>query len=119
MTVLYVVTGFASPTTMLDWVFLVGQVFLSSAYLSTIIAQLPELAETAGAASIHTGVKVEMNLSSQIRSTWVLKSGSSFSHSGSSSRSSSSTTDSTRWISNARTDQKERSNRVDHFEAVL
>ena len=60
MAIVYIVTGFSLPSTMPEWVFLLGQVSPSSAYLSTIVALLPGLAETAGAAPAQTGVGVDV-----------------------------------------------------------
>lgn len=62
MALVYVVNGFSLPSTMPDWVFLVSQISPSSAYLSTVVAFLPGLAETAGAASAQTGVGVEASV---------------------------------------------------------
>ncbi|ELZ88296.1 ABC transporter permease subunit [Haloferax sulfurifontis] len=60
MAAVYVVNGFNLPSMMPDWVFLVSQVSPSSAYLSTVVALLPELAEMAGAAPPQSGVGVEV-----------------------------------------------------------
>ncbi|WP_137285577.1 ABC transporter permease subunit [Halorussus salinisoli] len=60
MAILYIVEGFRLPSTVPDWIFLLGQVSPSSAYFSTIVALLPELAETAGAAPAQVGVGVEV-----------------------------------------------------------
>ena len=64
MAILYVVNGFSLQSTMPDWVFLVGQVSPSTAHLSAVIAVLPGLAETDGAASAQTGPGVEVELTS-------------------------------------------------------
>lgn len=55
--VLYVVEGFSMPTTIPNWVFLVTQISPSSAYLSGIIALLPDLAAATGA-EVEAGVDV-------------------------------------------------------------
>ena len=60
MGILYVVGGFSFPTEIPDWVFLVTQVSPSSAYFSTIVALLPDLAERVGAAPAQTGAGVEV-----------------------------------------------------------
>lgn len=59
MAIVFVGNGFSLPSTMPDWAFLIGQVSPSSAYLSTIVALLPGLAEAAGAATARTDVGVE------------------------------------------------------------
>ena len=57
MGIIYVVSGFSFPAEMPDWMFLVTQLAPSSAYFSTILALLPDLAATAGAAPAQeTGV---------------------------------------------------------------
>ena len=57
MGLLYVVSGFTMPTEIPDWLFLLTQLSPSSAYFSTIVALLPDLAATAGAAPAEeTGV---------------------------------------------------------------
>ncbi|MCU4926344.1 ABC transporter permease [Halobacteria archaeon AArc-dxtr1] len=58
MGVLYVVEGFSFPTQIPDWVFLVTQISPSSAYFSTIVALLPDLADTAAADPGGAGVEV-------------------------------------------------------------
>jgi len=60
MAILYVVEGFRLPSTVPDWIFVLGQVSPSSAYFSTIVTLLPGLAETAGAAPAPAGVGVEV-----------------------------------------------------------
>lgn len=60
MAVLYVVNGLRLPSTIPDWVFPVSQISPSSAYLSTVVALLPGLAETSGAAPAQTGVGGEV-----------------------------------------------------------
>lgn len=60
MAILYIVNGFRLPSTMPDWVFLVGQLSPSSAYLSAVVALLPGLAKTAGAAPAQAGVGAEL-----------------------------------------------------------
>ena len=52
--VLYVVNGFQLPTGVPDWTYPLMQLPPSSAYLSSVVALLPELAETAGAAPAQT-----------------------------------------------------------------
>ncbi|WP_418286266.1 ABC transporter permease subunit [Halorubrum sp. DTA46] len=47
--ILYVVNGFALPTSVPDWIFPVMQVSPSSAYFSTVVALLPDLAASVGA----------------------------------------------------------------------
>ena len=59
MGVLYVVEGFSMPTAIQDWVFLVTQISPSSAYLSSIVALLPDLATTTGTDGVQAGVEVE------------------------------------------------------------
>lgn len=61
MAVLYIVGGFSLPTSIPDWVFLVTQIAPSSAYLSTIVALLPDLAASADAGSAEAGVGVEVS----------------------------------------------------------
>ncbi|ADD06125.1 ABC-type transport system permease protein [Natrialba magadii ATCC 43099] len=60
MGILYVVNGFSFPSTVPDWTFTVTQLSPSSAYLSSIVALLPDLAETAGAEPAQTGAGVEV-----------------------------------------------------------
>ncbi|WP_348612445.1 ABC transporter permease subunit [Halobaculum rarum] len=50
MALVYVASGFRLPASMPDWVFLVSQLSPSSAYLSSIVALLPGLADAAGGA---------------------------------------------------------------------
>lgn len=57
--VVYVLEGFSLPSEIPDWVFLVTQVSPSSAYLTSIIALLPETAEQLGATVGETGVTVD------------------------------------------------------------
>lgn len=59
MAILYVVEGFRLPSSVPDWVFLVGQVSPSSAYFSTIVALLPGLSEEVSAAPAQTGAGIE------------------------------------------------------------
>ncbi|MXV64514.1 ABC transporter permease subunit [Natronorubrum sp. JWXQ-INN-674] len=59
MGILYVVEGFSFPTTIPDWIFPVMQLAPSSAYFSTIVALLPDLADTVGAEPAQTGVGAE------------------------------------------------------------
>lgn len=47
--ILYVVNGFALPTSMPDWIFPVMQASPSAAYFSTVVALLPDLAVSVGA----------------------------------------------------------------------
>ncbi len=61
MALVYVVNGFSLPSTMPEWLFLVGQISPSTAYLSTIVALLPGLAATVGAAPTQTGVTAEVS----------------------------------------------------------
>ena len=60
MAVLYVVEGFTLPAEVPDWVFPLTQVSPSSAYFSTIVALLPDLAETVGADPGGAGAGVEV-----------------------------------------------------------
>ncbi|MBZ6495463.1 ABC transporter permease [Natrinema longum] len=60
MGILYVVEGFSLPSTIPDWVFPVMQLSPSSAYLSTIVALLPDLADVAGADPTQAGAGVEV-----------------------------------------------------------
>lgn len=53
--VVYVLEGFSLPRQVPDWVFLVTQLSPSSAYLSSIIALLPGLADTVGATAGQGG----------------------------------------------------------------
>ncbi|QLD89455.1 ABC transporter permease [Natronomonas salina] len=57
--VVYVTSGFSLPSSMPDWVYLVGQLSPSTAYFSAIVALLPGIADTAGAAADPSGVGVE------------------------------------------------------------
>ncbi len=59
MAILYVVEGFRLPSSVPDWVFLVGQISPSSAYFSAIVALLPGLSEEVNAASAQTSAGVE------------------------------------------------------------
>ncbi len=61
MGILYVVEGFSLPTTIPDWVYPVMQVSPSSAYFTTIVALLPDLAETVGADPSGSGAGVEVS----------------------------------------------------------
>ena len=47
--ILYVVNGFALPTSMPDWIFPVMHISPSSAYFSTVVTLLPDLAASIGA----------------------------------------------------------------------
>lgn len=58
MAVVYVASGFRLPSSVPDWVFLVSQLSPSSAYLSSIVALLPGLADAAGGVE-QAGVGVE------------------------------------------------------------
>lgn len=58
MAVLYVVSGFRLPSSVPDWVVLVSQLSPSSAYLSSVVALLPELADAAGGVE-QAGVGVQ------------------------------------------------------------
>lgn len=57
--ILYVVNGFSLPASFPDWVFPVTQISPSTAYFSTVIALLPDLAARVGAAPETPGVDVE------------------------------------------------------------
>lgn len=57
--VVYVIEGFSLPTSFPDWVFLVTQVSPSTAYLTSLIALLPDVAATQGASIGGTGVDVD------------------------------------------------------------
>ncbi|MFC4543146.1 ABC transporter permease [Halosolutus amylolyticus] len=59
MGILYVVEGFTLPASIPDWVFFVMQLSPSSAYLSSVVALLPDLADVAGAEPSGGGVGVE------------------------------------------------------------
>ena len=59
LAVVFVVEGFSLPTEMPDWVFSVMQVSPSSAYFSTVVALLPELADTVGADPVQNGAGLE------------------------------------------------------------
>ena len=59
MGLLYVISGFSFPTELPDWVFLVTQISPSSAYFTSIVALLPDLAATVGADPAQTGAGVE------------------------------------------------------------
>lgn len=48
--VVYVIEGFSLPRQFPDWVYLVAQLSPSAAYLSSIVALLPDLADSVGAA---------------------------------------------------------------------
>jgi ABC-2 type transport system permease protein len=56
MVILYVASGFRLPSSIPDWMFLVSQMSPSAAYFSSVVALLPELAETAGATVTESGV---------------------------------------------------------------
>jgi len=56
--VVYVIEGFSLPTTFPDWVFLVTQVSPSTAYLTSLIALLPDVAAAQGA-TVGGGVDVD------------------------------------------------------------
>ncbi len=55
MGVLYVTEGFSLPTEIPDWIFLVSQVSPSSAYFTSIVALLPDLADGVGADPAQAG----------------------------------------------------------------
>jgi len=55
MGILYVVNGFSLPTELPDWVFLITQLSPSTAYFSSIVAVLPDLADATGADSGQAG----------------------------------------------------------------
>ncbi|EMA35414.1 ABC transporter permease [Halobiforma nitratireducens] len=56
---LYVVSGFSFPTEIPDWVFTVTQASPSSAYFSSLVALLPDLADQVGAEpGLEAGVEV-------------------------------------------------------------
>ncbi|MFA9427824.1 ABC transporter permease subunit [Natronorubrum sp. A-ect3] len=55
MGVLYVTEGFSLPTEIPDWIFLVTQVSPSSAYFTSIVALLPDLADGVGADPAQAG----------------------------------------------------------------
>jgi ABC-2 type transport system permease protein len=61
MGVLYVVEGFSFPTTIPEWVFTVTQFSPSSAYFSSVVALLPDLAEAVGADPSQAGAGVEVS----------------------------------------------------------
>ncbi|WP_255192871.1 ABC transporter permease subunit [Natronobeatus ordinarius] len=60
MAVLYVVEGFTFPAEIPDWVFLITQLSPSSAYFSTVVALLPDLAGAVGADPAQAGAGVEV-----------------------------------------------------------
>ncbi|QLG51058.1 ABC transporter permease subunit [Natrinema halophilum] len=60
MGILYIVEGFTLPTEIPDWMFLVTQLSPSAAYFTSIVALLPDLADTVGAAPAQTGGGVEI-----------------------------------------------------------
>ena len=55
MGILYVVNGFSLPTELPDWVFLITQLSPSTAYFSSIVAVLPDLADATGADPAQAG----------------------------------------------------------------
>lgn len=57
--VVYVLSGFSLPSEVPDWVFLVTQVSPSSAYLTSIVAVLPETAAEAGVTVGGSGMGVQ------------------------------------------------------------
>ena len=59
MAVVFVVEGFSLPTEMPDWVFSVVQLSPSSAYFSTVVALLPDLADSIGADPVQNGAGME------------------------------------------------------------
>lgn len=65
MGIVYVVEGFRLPAQLPDWVFLVTQVSPSSAYFTSIVALLPDLAADVGAASAQTGVEVSTDATAE------------------------------------------------------
>ncbi|MCU4743061.1 ABC transporter permease [Halobacteria archaeon AArc-m2/3/4] len=56
LAVVYVTNGFSLPQQMPDWVFLVSQLPPTSAYFSTLVAVLPDLASEAGAETGAGGI---------------------------------------------------------------
>ncbi|WP_331232642.1 ABC transporter permease [Natronorarus salvus] len=59
MAVVFVVEGFSLPTEMPEWVFTVMQVSPSSAYFSTVVALLPDLADAIGADPAQNGAGLD------------------------------------------------------------
>ncbi|WP_459191951.1 ABC transporter permease subunit [Halosimplex sp. J119] len=57
---LYVVSGLSFPSTFPDWFYFVSQLSPSAAYFSTVVALLPDIAGTTGAAPSGSGVDVEV-----------------------------------------------------------
>lgn len=55
MGILYITQGFSLPAEIPDWIFLVTQVSPSSAYFTSIVALLPDLADGAGADPAQAG----------------------------------------------------------------
>ena len=60
MAILYVIGGFRMPTTVPDWIYPLSQVAPSSAYFSSVIALLPDLAESLSATPEQSGVGVDV-----------------------------------------------------------
>ena len=60
MGIVYITSGFSLPTEIPDWVFLITQVSPSSAYFTSIVALLPDLADTVGADPAQTGGGVDV-----------------------------------------------------------
>ena len=60
MGILYVTEGFSLPAEIPDWIFLVTQISPSSAYFSSIVALLPDLATDVGADPAQAGGGVEV-----------------------------------------------------------
>lgn len=59
MGILYVLEGFAIPSTMPDWLYPLLQLSPSAAYFSTVVALLPDLADVASAEPTQSGAAVE------------------------------------------------------------
>ena len=60
MGILYVTEGFSLPAEIPDWIFLVTQISPSSAYFTSIVAVLPDLADGVGADPAQAGGGVEV-----------------------------------------------------------
>ncbi|ELZ18862.1 ABC transporter [Natrinema thermotolerans DSM 11552] len=60
MGILYVLEGFTIPSTMPDWLYPLLQLSPSSAYLSTVVALLPDLADASGTEPTQAGAGVEV-----------------------------------------------------------
>ncbi|WP_254761921.1 ABC transporter permease [Natrinema marinum] len=61
MGIVYVVNGFALPSTMPDWLFPLLQLAPSAAYFSAVVALLPDIAATAGADPAQSGAGVQVS----------------------------------------------------------